>query len=313
MSLTHAMTMSRLPPLSALRAFAAAARHRSFTKAAHELHLTQSAVSRHVRNLEVDLGCDLFVRGHRSIALTAEGQSYMRELVTAFARMDLATRRIRHAGRQDVLNIHAYTTFAMQWLIPRLKRFQNLNPEIDVRLTASVQPIDLYQSEVHGAIRTKQDEWDPEIRADRLFASWLIPIASTTVAGQLLHLEHPNDLQHHILLHALSRMGDWKRWLDHVGADRVDPMRGLRFESSSMAYLAAQRGLGVAIAQRFLVQEELRNGSLVQVLPQTVRSDRTYYFLTAPQHVGHSALETFRAWLLDELPDPSASDEAEDQ
>jgi LysR family glycine cleavage system transcriptional activator len=299
---------ARLPPLAALRAFAAAARHRSFTKAAQELFLTQSAVSRHVRNLEQDLGCQLFLRGHRSDTLTSEGESYMRELVSAFARMDLATRRIKHAGRQDVLNIHAYTTFAMQWLIPRLKRFQDINPEIDVRLTASVQPIDFYQNDVHGAIRTKHDDWNPETRADELFASWLIPVASPTAGGEPLRLEHPNDLQHVTLLHALSRISDWKLWLDHVGADRVDPMRGLRFESSAMAYLAAKQGLGIAIAQRFLVRDELRNGSLTQIFPQSVRSDRTYYFLTSPKYVGHAALEVFRSWLLNELPDLSTSD-----
>jgi LysR family glycine cleavage system transcriptional activator len=303
--------MSRLPPLSALRAFESAARHRSFTKAAAELFLTQSAVSRHVRNLEDYFGTPLFFRNHRAITPTPEGETYMREIVAAFSRIDLATRRIRHAGRQDILNIHAYTTFAIQWLIPRLKKFQDVNPEIDVRLTASVHPIDFDHNDMHGAIRTSHGDWGGEIRADKLFDSWLIPVASPTLVTTGLQLQQPGDLQYATLLHSLSRAADWKIWLDKVGADNVDAHRGMKFESSAMAYLAAQQGLGVAMAQSFLVQDELRKGSLVRVFPQTARSDRTYFFLSSPKHIGHTALETFRSWLLEELPEANGG-EAED-
>jgi len=293
--------MSRFPPLAALRAFESAARHRSFTKAGEELFLTQSAVSRHVRNVEEYFGVPLFFRNHRAVTLTPEGEMYMRELVEAFSRIDLATRRVKHSGRQDILNVHAYTTFAMQWLIPRLKKFHDTNPEVDVRLTASVQPIDFDRADLHCAIRTAPGDWGGEIRADKLFDSWLIPVGAPNAEAEWT-LRQPGDLRHATLLHSLARAGDWRLWLDAAGEPGIDADRGLKFESSAMAYLAAQQGMGIAIAQSFLVQDELRKGSLVRIFPQTTRSDRTYYFLSSPRYLGHSALEVFREWLLTELP-----------
>lgn len=296
--------MSRSPPLAALRAFEAAARHRSFTKAGEELFLTQSAISRHVRNIEDYFGVPMFFRSHRAITLTPEGDQYMRELVDAFARIDLATRRVKHAGRQDILTVHVYTTFAMQWLIPRLKRFQDTNPEVDVRMTASLQPVDFNHDNIHCAIRTSPNDWGKSVRADKLFDSWLIPVgAPATVAG----LREPRDLRNATLLHSLARIGDWRLWLNAAGAADIDADRGLKFESSAMAYLAAAKGMGIAMAQGFLVQDELRRGSLLKVFPQTVQSDRTYYLLSSPRYLGHPALEVFRDWLLAELPNSSTT------
>jgi len=294
--------MSRLPPLNALRAFEAAARHRSFTKAAEELCLTQSAISRHVRNLEDLFGIQLFYRHHRAVTLTPGGQMYMHEVVEAFSRIDLATRRIKSVGRQNILNLHVYTTFAIHWLIPRLKKFKDMNPEIDLRLTASVAPLDFDHNDIHAAIRTTAGNWEDGIRADKLFDSWLIPVGGSGASLEKWALREPNDLRHTTLLHSLSRAADWSVWLKSVGANDVDPEGGSRFESSAMAYLAAQEGMGIAIAQSFLVQEELRRGSLTQVFPHSTRSDRTYYLLSSPRHVGASALEVFRTWLLAELP-----------
>jgi LysR family glycine cleavage system transcriptional activator len=288
--------------LAALRAFEAAARHRSFTKAAAELFLTQSAVSRHIRNLEEWLDRPLFLRNHRAIVLTPEGEIYMREIVAAFSRMDVATRRIRRAGSQDVLHIHAYATFAMRWLIPRLKRFQDDHPEIDLRLTASVRPVDFQRDEIHAAIRTGNGDWGAAIRADKLFESRLIPVCSPALVQSGGELRHPNDLRHTTLLHSLARASDWSQWLTAAQADEVDPDRGLKFESSIMTYLAAQQGLGVAIAQEFLVQEDIRQGTLIQPFVKSISSDHTYYFLSSPRYIDYPVLEIFRTWLLSEVP-----------
>ena len=294
--------MSRLPPLTSLRAFESAARNQSFTKAAQELSLTQSAISRHVRNLEELFGIALFYRDHRAVTLTPEGQVYMHEVVEAFSRIDLATRRLRSSGKQNILNLHAYTTFAMHWLIPRLRKFQDINPEIDVRLTASVEPLDFEHSDIHAAIRTNAGQWEGGIRGDKLFDSWLIAVGGPESSLRKWPLRQPNDLRNTTLLHSLARPDDWRIWLRSVEATDVDPERGMKFESSAMAYLAAQQGMGIAIAQSFLVQEDLRKGSLTQVFPQTARSDRTYYLVTSPRHLGDPALELFRMWLLAELP-----------
>lgn len=294
--------MARLPPLTALRAFESAARHQSFTKAAQELYLTQSAVSRHVRNLEESFGIPLFYRDHRAVTLTPEGEAYMHEVVEAFARIDLATRKLKSSGRRNVLKLQAYTTFAMNWLIPRLRRFQDLNPEIDVRLTASVEPVDFDHSDIHAAIRTCTGPWQAGVRGDKLFDSWLIAVGGPQSLADHASLRQPSDLRHVTLLHSLARPADWSVWLRSAGAEDVDPDKGMKFESSAMAYLAAQQGLGIAIAQSVLVQEELRKGTLIQVFPHIARSDRTYYLLSSPRHVGDPALDLFRKWLLAELP-----------
>ena len=292
---------SRLPPLTALRAFEAAARHRSFTKAAQELFLTQSAISRHVRNLESLFGLALFYRDHRAVTLTPDGEAYMREVVEAFSRIDLATRKLRTTGRQNVLNLQVYSTFAMHWLIPRLGRFQDSNPEIDVRLTASVAPLDFEHSDIHASIRAVNGEWkDPSIRGDKLFDYRLIAVASP-VALARWPMRVPADLHRATLLHSLARPEDWSVFLNAVGASEVLTDRGMKLESSAMCYLAARQGLGIAIAQSFLVQEELRRGLLAQVFPDEVPSERKYYMLTSPRHAGDTALELFRAWLLEEL------------
>lgn len=295
--------VARLPPLSSLRAFECAARHRSFTKAAEELHVTQSAISRHIRALEEWLDVPLFYRNHRAIALTPEGEIYMRELVSAFSHMDLATRRVKRSGHQDILHIHTYATIAMRWLIPRLKRFQKDNPEIDVRLTASTRPIDFEHDEIHGAIRTGPPGWGENVRMDQLFETTIVPVCMPALSHEPWPLRSPSDLLHTTLLHSLARPDDWALWLREVdAAEVVDAERGLKFESSIMSYLAAQQGLGVAIAQKFLVEDDLAANILVQPFPIEVKSDRTYYFLSSPRYQGSTALELFRTWLLNELP-----------
>lgn len=293
--------MARLPSLSALRAFEAAARHRSFTKAANELFLTQSAVSRHIRSLEEWLQCDLFARNHRAVTLTPDGEVYMRDVVDAFAKLERATRRIMAAKSQDILRIQAYTTFAVRWLIPRLATFQTENPDIDVRLTASIQPINFAHDDIHGAIRTAPGDWGPDVRADKLFDVTLIPVCSPFLTSIQIPIRDPNELRHVTLLHSLARMSDWALWLRHAGADQVDADRGMTFESSIMANLAAQNGLGVAIAQHFLVRDELQKGVLVSPYQSTFLSDRSYQFLSSPRYRGSRVLELFREWLLNEV------------
>ncbi|NPT37414.1 transcriptional regulator GcvA [Paraburkholderia xenovorans] len=299
--LWKARFMSQLPPLAALKAFESAARHRSFTKAAQELFVTQSAISRHVRHLEQLFGIPLFYRDHRAVTLTPEGEAYMYEVVEAFSRIDLATRRLKVSGRQNILNLQAYSTFAMYWLIPRLGKFQQINPEIDVRLTASTAPLDFDHTDIHASIRTVNGPLEDDLRGDKLFDYRLIAVGAPAALSSQPPLREPGDLKSAMLLHSMARPEDWGVWLNAVGANDVPLERGLRFESSAMVYLAAQQGLGIAIAQSFLIQEELQKGFLTKVFPYEVPSERTYYLLSSPRHVGDVALELFRKWLLDEL------------
>ena len=299
--------MSRLPPVATLRAFEAAARHLSFTKAAQELFITQSAVSRQIRNLEEWFGVQLFTRGHRQVTLTSEGEMYRRELSEAFNRIDLATRRLNRTRSRDVLYIHVYVTFAMHWLIPRLRNFQDTHPELDVELTASLQAVDFRREDIHCAVRTGPHGWNPGVRIDKIYGSRLFPVASPDYSAQRWPALSPDDLNRAKLLHSLARPDDWRLWLKAAGLTEIDPDRGGKFESSSMAYLAAQQGMGVAIAQDFLVQPMLRDGSLVRLFQIDAESDRVYYLLTSPRYEDSPSVELFRKWMLAEVAKSTAS------
>lgn len=290
--------MSSLPPLSALRAFEVAARHSSFTRAAEELCVTQSAISRQIRVLEDMLGVTLFERRHRAVVLTSEGENYRREVSAAFARLEQATRRLSRRHEREVLNIRAYTTFAMRWLIPRLTRFHSLYPDIRVHLTASLQPLDFASSDIHGAIRAGFGEWP--CRADRLCETYISPVCTPELQQGPEPLKAPLDLAHVTLLHSLGRPTDWSVWFGAVGMPEIDLNSGHRFESSSMAYQAAHLGLGVAIGQKFLVDDDLKAGLLVMPFDLLVHLKETYYFLSSPRYVGVPMLEAFREWMLAE-------------
>lgn len=287
-----------LPPLSALRTFDTAARHLSFTKAAEELCVTQSAVSRQIRLLEDFLELKLFERRHRSLTLTAEGERYQRDIAGIFAQMDLATRQLRRDRRRETLKIQTYTTFTMRWLIPRLGRFHEKFPEIEVQLTASLKPVDFTNSDIHGAVRAGRGEWP--VRADKLCDTYLVPVCSPELARTAFQGEGAATLEDKPLLHSLGRPNDWQVWCKGAGMPYVDLDRGHRFESSSMSYQAALQGLGVAIGQRFLVEDDLRSGLLVAPLDLHVHSDETYYFMSSPRYAGTPRLELFREWLMEE-------------
>lgn len=290
--------MAVLPPLTALRTFEAAARHMSFTKAAEELCVTQSAVSRQIQLLEEFLGLKLFDRTRRAMTLTADGESYRRAISGIFSQIDQATRMLNKGRSKEMLNIQAYTTFTMRWLIPRLKTFQDLHPEIGVRLTASMKPVDFSNTNIHCAIRSGLGDWP--YRSDRVCSGYLIPVCTADVAENPVPLRNPEDLLETMLLHSMGRPHDWDRWFAGVGLADFTPKVGHMFESSSMAYQAAHRGLGVAIGQTFLVEDDLKSGALVAPVGRPVRIDETYYFLTSPRYVGTPMVEIFRQWLLEE-------------
>lgn len=291
--------MSPLPPVAALRAFEAAARLQSFTKAADELCLTQSGISRHIRNLEDWFGLALFHRSHRAVTLTPEGEMYRRDLSDAFARIELATRRLSRSRSRERLNVHAYTTFATNWLIPHLRAFQESYPEIDVHLTASLRAVDFQRDDVHCAVRTGPASWMPTVHADRLYEPTLFPVVAPSLLEAEWPLLRPADLSRAVLLHSLARPDDWRLWLEAAGVASLDIDRGMKFEVSAMAYLAAEQGLGVAMAQDFLVRDQLQKGTLVRPFDITARSNRVYYLLSSPHHAGSESLQTFRRWLLE--------------
>ncbi|SED63652.1 transcriptional regulator GcvA [Streptomyces melanosporofaciens] len=286
----------QLPSLNPLKAFEAAGRHGSLTRAAKELHVTQGAVSRQVRLLETELGVRLFERRHRLIVLTPEGEQYLADISAAFATIDRSTARLQSHRRRAVLKIQAYTTFAMRWLIPRLPEFNEAHPEIEVQLSASTRDVNFDRDDLDAAIRSGNGQW-PGLHALHLCQCALIPVMSPSLAAGPPKLHTAADLARTTLLHSLARPRDWATWLAGTDHGDVDPERGLRFESSSLAYEAARQGLGVAIGQPELIRADLRSGRLVAPIDREVELPEGYYFVWPGERPESPKIQVFRDWL----------------
>lgn len=285
----------RLPPLNALRTFEAAARHVSFIHAAEELAVTPGAVSRQVKALEQWLGAPLFRRAHKQVSLTPLGRSYLEAVGEPLEALALATDRASRREATRPLAIYCYPTFALRWLVPRWGRFYDAHPEIDVQLTTSLQPVDFGRDDYDAAIRVG-DRLDaqPGLAAIKLVDVELIPVCSPEVGESL---KRRSDLSDVTLLHNAPRPRDWERWLELAGIAGIDPNAGPRFDSLNLSIQAAIGGVGVGIAIRALVEEELVSGRLVQPFGPSRLSSRPFY-LTYPSHRARDKrLAAFAEWL----------------
>jgi LysR family glycine cleavage system transcriptional activator len=291
--------MEKLPPLNSLRAFEAAARHLSVTAAAEELFVTPGAVSRKVRQLEEFLGTPLFLRGHQQIALTRHGSEYFKSISRALNDVREATSRLGRRVQKQELRIRAYTTFAMRWLIPRLSDFHARHPEIEVSLTTSLEDVDFDREDIDGAIRLGDGLWRGA-NSHWLVPNLLCPVMSPRLPRPDAPLSVPEDLARYTLLHSLARADDWADWLASVGAAGVDARAGTMFQSSALAYAAAIQGQGIAMAQLFLVEEDLRTGELVKAFDFALdRGSFTYYLLTPSDRPERPQMAAFRQWILE--------------
>lgn len=289
----------RLPPLNALRAFEAAARHLSFTRAAEELHVTQAAVSHQVKSLEDYLGIKLFRRFNRSLLLTDEGQGYLPTLTKAFDLMQEATTRLAKKEAGGPLTVSVLPSFAARWLVPRLGRFRRAHPEVDLRIDPEPGLADFAHGDVDVGIRYGRGVY-PGLRADRLMEEDIFPVCSPALLEGEHPLKHPEDLAHHILLHDDGH-GDWRTWLLAAQVEAVDPNRGTVFTDSSMLIEAAKRGQGVALARSVLAADELEAGTLVRPFGrQSVPSEYAYYIVCPEDTADLPKIKAFREWVLAE-------------
>ncbi|WP_196259156.1 transcriptional regulator GcvA [Pelagibacterium limicola] len=300
--------LKRNAPLNALRAFEVAARYLSFTLAAQELNVTQVAVSKQVKTLEDYLETQLFVRGHRSLALTEEGKRLVAHLTSAFEEIYEGIDSISMRGRRDVVAIQAYTTFAQRWLIPRLSKFHAAHPDIEVRISASLQPVDFSSGQLHCAIRSGDGKYTD------CQSELLIPIVLTSVCSPNLlgngNLNVPEDLPNHTLIHSLARRDDWGRWLAGSGNSDLHCPRNMKLENSALCYEAAAEGIGVAMAIQALVQPALNNGQLVEPFKARVRLDEGYHFIWPSNRPLRGSVQIFHQWLLAEAASTIAAAQA---
>lgn len=286
--------MSRkLPPLNALRAFEAAARHLSFTAAAAELAVTQAAVSHQVKALEEVLGVRLFRRLPRGLALTEEGAGMLPGLGEGFDRLAEAVQRARGAEAGGVLTVTLLTTFALGFLVERLPRFQALHPGIDVQLSTNSRLVDFGREDVDCGIRNGTGNW-PDLFVMKLLDDNFTPLCAPELAAQL---RRPEDLAGMVLLQTIGQPNEWQIWLDHVGLAGIDVSRGPKFDSTLIAVQAAIRGLGVAVGDPGFFAADLAAGRLVQPFPQVAPLGKAWWFVCLPAMAERPKIRRFRDWL----------------
>ena len=289
---------ARLPSLNGLRAFEAAARHLSFTVAASELNVTQTAVSHQIRRLEEELGIRLFVRQNRALALTPEAKDYLPGVRAAFNDLRLATDRLLRRDDDHVLTVSTLASLAAKWLLPRLATFQESHPGIDVRITTSPGLVDFRNGDVDAAIRYGRGHW-PGTRAEWLTADELFPVCSPALLEGDKPLRCPEDLAHHTLLHSSGGYDDdWRLWLTAAGLpSNISKQPGLTFDLILLTLQAAIDGSGVAMGRTSYVEADIAKGRLVVPFKVALPADAGFYLVSPEAKADTPKLGAFRQWL----------------
>ena len=290
---------ARLPSLNGLRAFEAAARHLSFTRAASELNVTQTAISHQIRRLEQELGVRLFVRQNRALELTAEARDYLPGIRAAFNDLRLATDRLLRRDDDHVLTISTLASLAAKWLLPRLATFQEAHPGIDVRITTSTALVDFRTGDVDAAIRYGRGHW-PGLRADWLMADELFPVCSPALLTGDKPLRCPEDLANQTLLHTSGGYDDdWRLWLTAAGLPtNISKPHGVTFDLILMVVQAAIDGIGVAIGRTSYVQDDIAKGRLVVPFKIALPADAGFYLVSPEGRADTPKLAAFREWIV---------------
>ena len=290
---------ARLPSLNGLRAFEAAARHLSFTVAASELNVTQTAISHQIRRLEEELGLRLFVRQNRALELTPEARDYLPGVRAAFNDLRLATDRLLGKDNGHVLTVSTLASLAAKWLLPRLSTFQESHPGIDVRITTSPGLVDFRNGDVDAAIRYGRGHW-AGLRADWLMADELFPVCSPALASGDKPLRCPQDLANHTLLHSSGGYDDdWRLWLTAAGLpSNISKQPGLTFDLIFLTLQAAIDGSGVAMGRTSYVEADIAKGRLVVPFKIALPVDAGFYLVSPEARADSPKLSAFRQCLI---------------
>ncbi|MCU0070238.1 transcriptional regulator GcvA [Pseudomonas koreensis] len=297
--------LPRLPSLNGLRAFECAARHMSFTRAAEELNVTQTAISHQIRRLEDELGVRLFRRLKDGLALTDEGNTYLPGIRSAFLELRYSTEKLLESSNNSVLTLSTLVSVASKWLLPRLPSFREAHPEIDVRISASTELVDFRKGGIDAAIRYGDGNW-PGLRADWLMSDEIFPVCSPRLLTGENALRTPADLAHQPLLHVSGLTADdWNNWLSTAGL-KLPPAKGprLTFDLAMMAVQAAIDGQGVCIGRSTYVDDDLRAGRLVAPFDLRLKSESGFYLVTPHDQAESKKIVAFRDWLSAVLPTP---------
>ena len=292
--------MAQLPSTTALRAFEVAARRLNFTQTASELNLTQGAVSHQIRELETRLGTALFERQGRGLELSAAGERYLPFVQDALDRLRAGGRALAPDQPDTTLTVSLSPPFAAKWLVPRLGAFLATHPDLDLRISASMQHVTFAGDDIDMAVRHGDGDW-PDLHVTRLWTEEIFPVCSPALLANGPPLHEIADLTNHVLIHDRSRAG-WGNWLDFLGADtsNIDLDRGPGFNETSLSINAAVAAQGVALSRSALAAGDLAAGRLVQPLRETQPAPFAYWIVCPKANADEPNIARFRNWLLEE-------------
>lgn len=288
----------KIPSTTALVSFEAAARHESFTKAADELSLTQSAICRQIASLEEFLNVELFRRSRRGVKLTEAGLSYSRRVATQLDAVERDTLSVMGHQGANVIELAVVPTFGTQWLLPRLKDFQHQHPNATINLTNRTRPFLFADTEFDAAIYFGDADW-PGTESHRLMSENPMPVCSPALLNANKQLS-PKDLGEMPLLQQTTRPYAWRQWFSSMGINVARDMTGPRYELFSMLAQAAMHEMGVALIPPFLIQRELSENRLVVANPHALSGLKAYYLMIPERKVESASLKAFRDWLVNQ-------------
>jgi DNA-binding transcriptional LysR family regulator len=288
----------KIPSTAALVSFESAARHESFTKAAQELSLTQSAICRQIGSLEDFLGVELFRRSRRGVKLTEAGLSYSRRVATQLDAVERDTLSVMGQQGVNVIELAVVPTFGTQWLLPRLKDFQQRHPEVTVNLTNRTRPFLFADTDFDAAIYFGDGEW-PGAQAHRLMGENPMPVCSPALMNgrKTLSVDTIAELP---LLQQTTRPYAWRQWFNAQGLSLSRDMTGPRYELFSMLAQAAMHEMGIALIPPFLIQRELQEQRLVIAHPQALASIKAYHLMIPERKTESASLRAFRDWVIEQ-------------
>ena len=299
----------KLPALGSLVTFEATARLLSFTLAAEELYVTQTAVSRQIRGLEQYLGCPLFIRGHRSISLTQAGEQLLQAVSMGLEHIAGTVSELRSTTPKSHLTVSSTIAFASLWLSPRLLSFKQHYPDLEVRILATDRDINLHAEAVDLAFGCGDYDNQSGVKATFLFADEVFPVCSPEYLQKHKSISQPPDLLRHQLLHLDDEhwrnisweATDWPLWFKSQGIEDTIPTGGLRMNNYPLLLQTAVNGQGIALGWKHLVNDLLEQGLLVKPLKQTLNTHRGYYLVESSQHQLSEEATLFRDWILQQL------------
>ncbi|OOF81260.1 transcriptional regulator [Rodentibacter ratti] len=288
----------RLPPLNSLKSFESASRHLSFTKAADELFVTQAAVSHQIKLLEDFLGIELFKRKNRALELTEFGKAYFVDINKILRKLNEATERLLTLKDDLHLSISVPQTFGLQWLVPHLSEFNQLHPEIEVRLKGVDQDEGLLNKEIDLAIYYGKGNWQ-NLQVDRLGKENLLILASPELLSKK-PVRDKRDLKQHTLLHTHTR-DNWRIMADYLGLEDLNIQQGPLFSHTFMALQAASHGQGIALANRLIALQEIEQGTLQVVLPTNLPDPKSFYVVNHLDRLDDEQIQAFRQWIINAI------------